>query len=48
MICKELFGQHPLGPVERYTLSNSRGMSVSIITYGAILQKMKRAKLLRA
>ena len=40
MICKELFGQHPLGPVERYTLSNSRGMSVSIITYGAILQKM--------
>ena len=40
MICKEIFGQHPHGTVERYILSNSQGMSVSVITYGAILQEM--------
>jgi aldose 1-epimerase len=40
-IAMESFGEVADGPVEKYTLSNNNGMSVSILTYGAIIQSLK-------
>jgi len=41
-VSKEDFGKMPDGtPVEKYTLSNIRGMEVSIITYGGGVQSIK-------
>ncbi|MBX2816939.1 MAG: galactose mutarotase [Saprospiraceae bacterium] len=34
---KQAFGMAPEGPVEQYTLSNTNGMTVKIITYGGII-----------
>lgn len=34
---KQAFGDSPEGPVERITIENGRGVSVSAITYGAII-----------
>jgi aldose 1-epimerase len=40
-IQKSAFGTQPgKGPIDRYTLSNSRGMSVAILTYGGIVQRV--------
>jgi aldose 1-epimerase len=40
-VTKEAFGTLPDGTgVDRYTLSNDRGMSVSILTYGGIVQSL--------
>jgi aldose 1-epimerase len=42
MIERESWGTTPEGePVERYTLTNSRGMSASLIPYGAILTALR-------
>jgi aldose 1-epimerase len=40
-IVKSSFGTLNGTPIDRYTLTNSRGMSVSIITYGGIVQSVK-------
>jgi aldose 1-epimerase len=41
-ISKQLFGTLPDGtPVDIYTLRNSRGMEVKVLTYGGILQSIK-------
>jgi len=40
-IVQEPFGEVADGPVEKYTLSNDNGLSVSILTYGAIIQSLK-------
>jgi aldose 1-epimerase len=40
-VTKASFGTLPDGrPVDRYTLRNARGMSVSILTYGGIIQSL--------
>src|SRR3712207_569119 len=40
-ITQEPFGSLPDGTaVERYTLSNARGMTVRILTYGGIIQEL--------
>jgi len=40
-IVKEPFGSTSEGPVDRYTLTNSNGMRVRILTYGGILQTIE-------
>jgi aldose 1-epimerase len=40
-ITKEPFGSTSEGPVDLYTLTNSRGMEVKIMTYGGIIQSVK-------
>jgi aldose 1-epimerase len=40
-ITKEPFGSTSEGPVDLYTLTNSNGMEVKIITYGGIIQSVK-------
>jgi aldose 1-epimerase len=40
-ITKALFGSTSEGPVDLYTLTNSRGMEVKIMTYGGIIQSVK-------
>jgi aldose 1-epimerase len=37
-ITKDAFGSTSEGPVDRYTLTNSNGMRIRILTYGGILQ----------
>jgi len=39
-VTSEPFGEVDGQPVERYTLTNETGMSVSILTYGGIIQSM--------
>jgi len=39
-VTSETFGEVDGQPVERYTLTNGTGMSVSILTYGGIVQSM--------
>ena len=41
-IRKEAFGSAGNVAVDRYTLTNSGGMRVRILTYGGILQSMRR------
>ncbi|MFP4565252.1 MAG: aldose epimerase family protein, partial [Spirochaetaceae bacterium] len=36
-IGKQAFGESPEGPVERITMENAHGVSVSVMTYGAII-----------
>src|SRR5438876_11236740 len=40
-IIKGPFGSTSEGPVDRYTLTNSNGMRVRILTYGGILQTIE-------
>ena len=40
-ITKAPFGSTAEGPVDLYTLTNSRGMEVKIMTYGGIIQSVK-------
>ena len=40
-IAKQLFGTVDGQPVDLYTLTNSRGMEVKIMTYGGIIQSIK-------
>jgi len=40
-ITKQPFGSTSEGPVDLYTLTNSRGMEVKIMTYGGIIQSVK-------
>lgn len=40
-IAKEAWGSTAEGQVDRYTLTNARGMRVRIITYGGILQTIE-------
>ncbi len=40
-ITKEPFGSTSEGPVDLYTLTNSNGMEVKIMTYGGIIQSVK-------
>jgi aldose 1-epimerase len=40
-ITKEPFGSTAEGPVDLYTLTNSRGMEVKIMTYGGIIQSVR-------
>lgn len=40
MVKKEFFGQYKEGNVYAYTLSNSAGMSVTVLTLGAAVQKI--------
>jgi aldose 1-epimerase len=40
-ITKAPFGSTSEGPVDLYTLTNSRGMEVKIMTYGGIIQSVK-------
>ena len=39
-VTKSGFGQVAEGPVDRYTLTNDRGMSVSILTFGGTIQEV--------
>jgi aldose 1-epimerase len=40
-ITKQPFGSTSEGPVDLYTLTNSRGMEVKIMTYGGIIQSVR-------
>ena len=40
MITKKLFGICPSGAVDAYTLTNQNAMSVTVLTYGATIQKI--------
>src|SRR3954447_15445971 len=40
-VTKQPFGSTSEGPVDRYTLTNSEGMRVRILTYGGILQSIE-------
>lgn len=40
-ITRESWGSTPEGAVDRYTLTNARGMRVRIITYGGIIQSIE-------
>lgn len=39
-LAAEPFGTVEDGPVEKYTLTNSNGMSIAVLTYGAIIQRI--------
>jgi len=40
-ITKSAFGRLHAKPIQRYTLTNTQGMSVSILTYGGIIQSVE-------